>query len=92
MAAFLLNVVVSRLISLQREQIGVLKAFGYRNLDVGVHYLKLVLLVAVLGAAGGSALGLWLGRLMGDLYLEYYRFPSLRVLGRARTRWWRRCC
>jgi putative ABC transport system permease protein len=76
-AAFLLNVVVGRLISLQREQIGILKAFGYRSLDVGVHYLKLVLLVGLVGAAGGSALGLWLGRLMGDLYLEYYRFPAL---------------
>jgi putative ABC transport system permease protein len=28
-AAFLLNVVVSRLVATQREQIGVLKAFGY---------------------------------------------------------------
>jgi len=77
-AAFLLNVVVGRLISLQREQIGILKAFGYRSLDVGVHYLKLVLVVALTGAAWGSALGLWLGRLMGDLYLEYYRFPALQ--------------
>jgi putative ABC transport system permease protein len=76
-AAFLLNVVVGRLISLQREQIGVLKAFGYRNVDVGAHYLKLVLVVCVIGAAGGGALGLWLGRLLGRLYLMYYHFPSL---------------
>jgi putative ABC transport system permease protein len=76
-AAFLLNVVVGRLISLQREQIGILKAFGHSNLDVGVHYLKLVLVVGLVGVAGGSALGLWLGRLMGGLYLEYYRFPAL---------------
>ncbi len=76
-AAFLLNIVVTRLISLQREQIGVLKAFGYRNIDVGVHYLKLVLVVALLGAALGTALGLWLGRLLGLVYLDYYRFPAL---------------
>jgi putative ABC transport system permease protein len=76
-AAFLLNIVVSRLISLQREQIGVLKAFGYTNVAVGVHYLKLVLAIALAGAAAGMALGVWLGGLMGQLYLEYYRFPAL---------------
>ena len=76
-AAFLLNVVVSRLISLQREQIGVLKAFGYTNFAVGLHYVKLVLVMALAGAAGGILVGLWLGSLLGDLYLEYYRFPAL---------------
>src|SRR5690606_24010603 len=48
-AAFLLNMVVSRLVALQREQIAVLKAFGYTNLSVGVHYVKLVLVIALLG-------------------------------------------
>ncbi len=76
-AVFLLNVVVSRLISLQREQIGVLKAFGYSNVAVGVHYLKLVLVVALAGAAVGTGVGLWIARLFGDLYLEFYHFPYL---------------
>lgn len=40
-AAFLLNVVLSRLIALQREQIATLKAFGYSYLAIGVHYVKL---------------------------------------------------
>jgi putative ABC transport system permease protein len=76
-AAFLLNIVVMRMIALQREQIAVLKAFGYRDLDVGMHYLKLVLLIALMGTAGGVLLGVWLGRAMADLYLEYFRFPEL---------------
>ncbi len=77
-AVFLLNVVVARMISLQREQIGVLKAFGYTNVAVGVHYLKFVLLVALVGAVVGTGLGQWLGSLMGKLYLNYYKFPSLQ--------------
>jgi putative ABC transport system permease protein len=82
-AAFLLNIVVTRLISLQREQIGVLKAFGYRNLAVGVHYAKLVLVVALIGAAIGTVVGLWLGSLLGKLYLAYYHFPALDYRARA---------
>lgn len=76
-AAFLLNIVVTRLIGLQREQVAVLKAFGYRDRDVGWHYVKLVLVIAVVGALGGTLLGAWAGRGMGQLYLEYYRFPYL---------------
>jgi putative ABC transport system permease protein len=76
-AAFLLNIVVTRLIALQRDQIGILKAFGYRDRDVGLHYVKLVLVIAVAGALVGSLLGAWMGRAMGDLYLEYFRFPYL---------------
>lgn len=77
-AAFLLNLVLSRLVSTQRDQIAVMKAFGYDNLAVGVHYLKLVLLVVALGAALGTGLGAWLGSAMTRLYAEFYHFPLLR--------------
>ena len=76
-AAFLLNIVISRLINTQRTQIAAMKAFGYSNVDVGIHYLKLVLVIVVLGAAAGSALGVWLGVELGELYLSFYRFPYL---------------
>ncbi len=76
-AAFLLNIVVTRLISLQREQIAVLKAFGYSNSEAGLHYLKLVILIALGGALAGTALGVWMGQALAELYLEFYRFPYL---------------
>ena len=76
-AAFLLNIVVTRLIALQREQIAALKAFGYRNIDVGLHYLKLVLVIALTGTIAGIIGGIWAGRALGNLYLEFYRFPEL---------------
>lgn len=77
-AAFLLNVVVARLVSTQREQIAALKAFGYRNLEVGLHYAKLVVVIVLVGAALGVALGGWLGQGMSEMFVEYYRFPELR--------------
>lgn len=77
-AAFLLNVVLTRQISVQREQIAALKAFGYSNLGVGWHYMKLVLVIVALGTALGAAAGAWLGTQMVVIYTEFYRFPFLR--------------
>lgn len=76
-AAFLLNVVMSRTINTQREQIAVLKAFGYTNLAIGVHYAQLVVLIIATGLAGGVAAGVWFGRMLGGIYMEVYRFPHL---------------
>lgn len=75
--AFLLNIVVQRLIATQREQIGLLKAFGYSDLTVGGHFLSYVLAIAALGIAIGWGLGGWLGRELTDMYGAYYRFPFL---------------
>ncbi|HJV71567.1 ABC transporter permease [Ideonella sp.] len=75
-AAFLLNVVVSRLVSTQREQIAALKALGYPNLAIGVHYLKLVLLIVTLGLVLGIAAGDRLGTMFTGLYAEFFHFPS----------------
>jgi putative ABC transport system permease protein len=77
-AAFLLNVVTTRLVSTQREQIAALKAFGYSQLAIAIHYLKLVILIVVVGAILGIAGGIWLGQGLSHLYMEFYRFPFLR--------------
>jgi len=79
-AAFLLNVVISRLISTQREQIAVLKAFGYTDREVGLHYAQLVLVIIVLGVALGLFGGVWFGRNMAELYRDFFRFPFLEYV------------
>ncbi len=76
-AAFLLNVVISRTVSTQREQVAALKAIGYRTADVAVHYVKLVLLIVAVGVIAGSALGVWFGKGLGRIYMDFYRFPFL---------------
>ena len=77
-AAFLLNVVIGRLVTLQREQVATLKAFGYGNLEVLAHYLKMVSVIVLFGVAGGIALGIWLGKALAGIYMEFYHFPYLR--------------
>ena len=76
-AAFLLNVVLTRIVALERGQIAALKALGYTNREVAAHYLALALLIASLGGAIGVAFGSWLGRGMTALYTEFYHFPIL---------------
>lgn len=73
-AAFLLNVVLRRLVSTQRDQIAVLKAFGYSNASVALHYLELAFVAVAGGALLGSLLGVWWGRAIHDLYRDFYRF------------------
>jgi len=75
--AFLLNVVIGRLISTQREQIAVLKAYGYSRLEVSLHYTGVALLMVAAGVPAGLALGAWLGRGMANIYMDFYRFPYL---------------
>lgn len=76
-SAFLINMILSRVITLEREQIGLLKAVGYSNFGVGWHYAKLVILVALLGLLIGSIVGTWLGQGMARLYSSFFSFPFL---------------
>ena len=75
-AAFLLNVVLSRIIAVQRTQIAALKAVGYSNRDVALHYTKLGVVIALAGGLSGIAAGAWLGRGLTAMYSQYFRFPT----------------
>lgn len=76
-AAFLLNIVINRLVTTQREQVATLKAFGYSNRAIALHYVKLVMVVVLAGLLSGTLLGIWLGRGMSNIYLGFYRLPYL---------------
>lgn len=77
-SAFLLYVVLSRLVATQRTQIGLLKAFGRTDARVGLHYLFLALATVAVGLAGGLPLGIALGRMFVDLYRDFFHFPGLK--------------
>ena len=76
-AAFLIHVVLTRLVSTQRNPIGLLKAFGYSDAAVGIHYLKFALFAVALGTAMGAPLGIWLGQGLAQMYQNFFRFPQL---------------
>jgi putative ABC transport system permease protein len=76
-AAFILNIALTRALALQRPQIAALKALGYDNAALAWHYLKWALAIALLGVLLGVAAGAWLGGGMIELYNQYFRFPLL---------------
>lgn len=78
-AAFLLNVVFSRLVALQRAQIAVIKAVGYGNSAIALHYLKMVSVIVLIGSLLGVGLGAWLADGMLDLYTRFFRLPMTRT-------------
>ena len=76
-AAFILNVALTRALALQRQQIAALKAVGYANSQIAWHYVKWGLVIAGLGAVSGVIVGGWLGARIAALYNEFFGFPSL---------------
>lgn len=76
-SAFLVNMVLGRLIQLEREQIGLLKALGYSTLEVAWHYLKLSLGIGGIGVVLGWLMGLASSSAMAGAYVEYFHFPYL---------------
>jgi putative ABC transport system permease protein len=79
-AAFMTNAVMSRQITLQREQIAMLKACGFSNHQVGWHYFKFSLAIVIVGTAIGALGGLALGHRLVDMYHLFFRFPQLEFM------------
>lgn len=79
-AMFLIYIVLSRLVAMQRMQIGLLKAFGYGNRALGLHYLKFALITVIAGLAPGLLLGFYLGEKTTALYADYFHFPQLPLV------------
>jgi putative ABC transport system permease protein len=75
-AAFLVNLVLARLVAAQREQIGMMKAFGLSNALLVRHYASIALTPVVAGSVVGSALGIWLAGKLAALYGAHYRMPD----------------
>jgi putative ABC transport system permease protein len=76
-AAFILNVALTRALALQRPQIAALKALGYTNAAIGWHYLKWALAIGAAGVVLGVIGGAWLGSTIIALYNDFFKFPVL---------------
>lgn len=78
-AAVIIYITMGRMVENQRTQIGVLKAFGFGNLQILMHYLSFSVFIAVVGSVIGSILGAYLGKGFTELINAYFNFPSAEI-------------
>lgn len=81
-AAFLLSFVLARIVASQREQIGMLKAFGCPTATLVRHYALIALVPVGAAAVLGSALGLAAAYGQAATYREFFRFPGAHFVPR----------
>ena len=80
-AAFLINLTLTRIVALEREQIGLFKALGYSDRAIALHYVKFVIVIVAIGIMIGAAAGTWLGGYVTKLYRDIVHFPFLIFAG-----------
>lgn len=76
-AIFLLNISLLRFVSTQRAYIAILKAFGYGDVRIAMHYIGFALVAVAGGTIIGIIAGSYIGVQLVKLYLEFYRLPVL---------------
>ncbi len=76
-AAVILYIVVQRMIEQQRGQIGILKAIGYTNQEVILHYLSHTLIIGLAGGLAGTLLGIILSYPLTNLLFYFFNMPLL---------------
>lgn len=75
-AAAIQFVMLGRMVKTQRQQIGIMKALGYHNRKIMLHYAGYAMAVAVTGALLGSGLGLLFASGMSAAYARFFNLPQ----------------
>lgn len=76
-AAIILYILLKRMVEQQRGQIGTLKAFGFSNQEILLHYLTYALVISAAGGLSGGLLGSWLTYPMMAMYETFFNLPGL---------------
>jgi len=77
-AGLIIAVMIGRIVKNNRVAIGVLKAMGYTNFDILMHYTKYSFFVGVVGGGLGILSGAKISTMLASLYTEtFFDIPTL---------------
>ena len=79
-AAFILAIMINRMVKGDRLAIGILKSMGYSNNDVLLHYTKLSVVIGMFGGVMGVLLGYFMSAQFTALYNSFFSIPTLKLL------------
>ena len=85
-AALVLNALMLRTARQQRTVIGTLKAVGYADGQIFLHFLKFGLLIGLVGGLLGAVGGYFDTLLVTTVYSWYFQFPKLEPHNLCRER------
>ncbi|WP_326910587.1 ABC transporter permease [Sedimentibacter sp. MB31-C6] len=78
-AGIMLSSMLSRIVKKDRTSIGILKALGFTNSEIIIHYLKYAASIGIIGGLIGSLLGTALSSVMTNYYLVFFNIPMLTI-------------
>lgn len=76
-AAIIISIMLSRLVRKDRMAIGVMKAIGYTDKQVLLHYVKYAVLIGVAGSFIGVLISIPVSVALVKLYIQYMNVPVL---------------
>lgn len=84
-ASAVVYIMLRRLVELQRGQIGILKAFGFSDIQILNHYILYVSIMAFIGSLIGALLGNYISSLLMKLYEQFFNMPF--VVGKTNLKY-----
>lgn len=76
-AAIILAMMLSRMVKKDRIKIGVLKALGYEEKTILMHYVKYALSAGIIGGVLAAIIGTLTAGYMTEFYLTYFNIPMI---------------
>ncbi|MCT4663029.1 MAG: ABC transporter permease [Tissierellales bacterium] len=79
-AAMTIALMISRIVKNDRMSIGVMKALGYTNIEILMHYTAYSLIIGIVGAMVGILIGTPLSGAYAEMYKEFFDIPYLKIV------------
>ncbi|MHC1720755.1 MAG: ABC transporter permease [Clostridiaceae bacterium] len=78
-AVIIVSIMMSNLLHSERGQIGILKAMGYRRLEIAMPYFLSVVIMALIMLIVGYIAGYFYAEPLKMMYLDFYLLPQVKI-------------